>query len=103
VVPDPDVEDAVIRLEIHRRSGTDTRIVTPRELSGIATGCCPGCEAEPFHVRGGGLRPHDDRTWIANGYCADCGDPVGYIYATADTLFGIEEDERVLRGRPRVY
>jgi len=89
-----------MHLQIQRQSGIDKRAVSP---DGTVEGKCPGCDAEPFYVKTHPPQGHDDRTWKAGAYCCDCGDPVGWIYWAADTIFGTEEDERVLRGRPRVY
>lgn len=89
-------------LEIQTTSGIDKRDVKPGGEVGAAQGKCPGCAAEPFLVRGGNMRIHDDETWVANGRCVNCNDPVGYIYARVETVFGLEEDEAV-RQRARVY
>lgn len=92
-------------LEIQRQSGIDRRKIRPDGAVGIADGECPGCGASPFLVRGGNLRrdvgSHD--RYQADGHSVCCGDPVGYLYAEVDTIFGAEEDERVLHGRARVY
>lgn len=93
-----------ITLEIQRQDGIERRNV--RSLGGTAEadGACPGCNAVPFIIVGGGMQNIDDRTVRANGRCQSCGDPVGYIFADLPTLFGVEEDEAVLvRGRARVY
>lgn len=92
-------------LYIQRESGIDKRAITSTSGSpvGTAAGKCPGCGAEPFLVQGGNLRRKDDRTLMADGRCVACRDPVGYIYAKPDTLFGLEEDARMLNGRCRVY
>ena len=77
----------------------------PRDKFGIAEGECPGCKAKPFRVQGGNLRILNDRTYKADGRCVDCNDPVGYLYAKAATIFGLDEDDLLLnRGqRGRVY
>jgi hypothetical protein len=93
-----------ITLEIQRRDGIEQRNV--RSLGGTAEadGACPGCNAVPFLVVGGGMQNIDDRTVRANGRCQSCGDAVGYIYAERATIFGAEEDRAVLEfGRARVY
>ena len=41
--------------------------------------------------------------YIAKGFCGGCRARRGMIYAKVDTLFGLEEDERVLSGPWRVY
>jgi hypothetical protein len=94
-------------LEINYRSGVELRDVRPLSYNsaiGIADGACPGCKSEPFEVQGSNLRFHDNQTYVANGRCRQCGDAVGYLFAEADTLFGLEEDRNVLiMGRARVY
>lgn len=91
-------------LEIQRETGIDRRSMHPQGNVGRAEGICPGCGRCPFMVRGGNIRRLDDRTLKSDGHCVECGDPVGYIYARPDTLFGLEEDAAVLEhGRGRVY
>lgn len=69
-----------------------------------ASCACPSC-GDPLAVVGDGRRRSDcDRYYFASGYCTGCGEQVGEIRAYPSTLFGIEEDERVLvRGCARVY
>lgn len=50
-----------------------------------------------------GTRDSSDRHMEEDAGCCECGAKVGRIRVDFDTLFGIEEDERVLRGRCRVY
>ena len=66
---------------------------------------CPGCSprAEEIRVRGTGISRRTHDACIAAAVCASCGGKMGEIVARVDTIFGLEEDERVLRGRPRVY
>ena len=91
-------------LEIQRTAGIDRREVKGGESFGVAQGKCPACGAEPFQVQGNGThRMPDDRTLRAGGRCRNCSEAVGYIYARPNTIFGLEEDERVLHGRCRVY
>jgi hypothetical protein len=67
-------------------------------------GSCPKCGAADFKVGGSGRRPSkDDRAWEADGYCLACRAHVGTIRVETSTLFGVREDEAVLRGRCRVY
>jgi len=69
----------------------------------VAACRCPSCE-RPLFVRGDGRRvSRCDRYYVARGYCTECDALVGEIRAYPATLFGIEEDERVLNGRTRVY
>jgi hypothetical protein len=94
-------------LEIQRASGeTDKRSVSSEVGSLVATadGACPGCSAMPFLVKASGSHIHDRDTLRFGGVCAGCGDNVGWIYLTLDTIFGSEEDRAVLEfGRARVY
>lgn len=92
-------------LEINRTNGFERRQVRSEHGSVVGTvdGACPGCERTPFLVKGHGAQRHGERTLRAGVRCVDCGDPVGYVYARIGTIFGLEEDERVLNGRARVY
>ena len=70
----------------------------------IVEGECPHCHAAPFKaagVRGSMVRGHD--TYTSHAGCVGCKVVTGRLVVTVDTLFGIEEDERVLNGRCRVY
>ena len=65
---------------------------------------CPVCMQEgPIRVVGDGIadRTHDE--YRAHARHRGCGKHVGRLIAHVSTIFGIEEDERVLNGRPRVY
>lgn len=67
---------------------------------------CPhGCEGSlPLRVRGtAGSMRHDHDTRYADAIALCCGNRVGWIEAKVSTVFGIEEDERVLAGPWRVY
>ena len=65
---------------------------------------CPHCKAAaPMAVRGGGIRETTHDTYIADARCVQCGEPMGTLRAKVDTIFGIEEDERVLNSGCRVY
>ena len=91
-------------LEINRANGSiEKRNVDPQGHVGVAIGACPGCNVEAFVIVGGNRRIENRDTYKADGRCKQCGDAVGHIYAKVDTFFGIEEDERVLHGRARVY
>jgi len=82
----------------------DRAIVAPDNVTSAAEceGDCPAC-FKPLRVVGKGRRVVNDRYYAADGHCAACLSHVGEIQAHPDTLFGIEEDERVLNGRARVY
>lgn len=69
----------------------------------VAEGKCPHCGAETFKVQGTGKRPsQDDRAYEADARCAACDLYVGVLRAEVSTLFGVREDEAVMR-RCRVY
>ncbi len=42
-------------------------------------------------------------TYESDGGCICCATVLGKLVVTVSTIFGIEEDERVLSGRCRVY
>ena len=44
---------------------------------------------------------HDE--YVGAARCVDCKAPAGTLRVKVSTIFGIEEDERVLNGRCRVY
>jgi hypothetical protein len=87
-------------LVIQRDTGEDRRSV---DEDGIADGACPGCGTDPFAVQTHPPEPYDSHTVRGGGCCVRCGDAVGWVYADAPTIFGAEEDDAVLHGRPRVY
>jgi hypothetical protein len=77
-----------------------------------ATGACPVCGAvappggDSFPVAGTGKSIDPDNrhdTYRADAVCLLCDAHVGVIRAKVDTLFGIEEDEAVMRLGVRIY
>lgn len=64
---------------------------------------CPHCGEQPLRAAGRGIRETTHDTYVADAACQACGGAVGTLRAQVDTIFGIEEDERVLHGRARVY
>jgi hypothetical protein len=67
-------------------------------------GQCPACNSEEFRVIGDVTRQkigHDTVKAPALALC--CGAEVGEVHVELSTIFGLEEDERVLHGRARVY
>jgi len=66
---------------------------------------CPECKAEaPIDIRGRGIKSHDHDTYYADAEHVGCGGSLGTLHAKVDTIFGIEEDEAMLKhGRARVY
>lgn len=87
------------------RDGKEVPIVgEPAPDHAVFEGSCSSCGASPFKVAGTGMRPSlDDRAYEADGRCLLCGARVGTIRAEMSTIFGVREDNAVLRGRPRVY
>lgn len=69
----------------------------------VGGGTCAACGAAPLKARGRGDVTHTHDTYSCSGMCLCCGADVGTIKYKVDTIFGIEEDERVLKGRCRVY
>lgn len=69
----------------------------------VVEGACPLCGATPFKVQGTGRRIQSHDTYAADTVTMCCEKPGGELRVTVNTLFGIREDEEVLRGRCRVY
>jgi hypothetical protein len=73
----------------------------------VHTGVCANadCDAgKPLLVAGvRGTEKRDHDTVESEAGCVRCGKTIGRLVVKFDTTFGLEEDERVLRGRPRVY
>lgn len=72
----------------------------------VESDTCTECKESPLAVRGLGMTidpnaSHD--TYRADAVCYSCGAPAGVLRVKMSTIFGIEEDERVLNGRCRVY
>ena len=68
---------------------------------------CPHCGADGtgMHIQGvPGTMQRTHYGYVADARCIACGAIVGRLVVTMDTLFGTEEDERVLHyNRCRVY
>jgi hypothetical protein len=65
---------------------------------------CPSCGANPYLIFGGNKHiSKDDLAYESDGYCTSCQAYVGTIRLEVETLFGLREDEAVLKGRCRVY
>jgi hypothetical protein len=62
---------------------------------------CPTCKRSGVAGRNQRIESHD--TYASDAGCADCKVVVGVLRVQLSTLFGLEEDERVLNGRCRVY
>lgn len=69
----------------------------------VAPRACTQCGAMPLRVAGRGKRVGGHDYYEAAAHCAACGECLGVIRAYVNTIFGLEEDERVLHGMARVY
>ena len=69
-----------------------------------ASGKCPSCGASPLKLHATQQEVYSFDTYRGIARCACCNAKVGgHLEVRIDTLFGIEEDERVIHGRCRVY
>lgn len=68
----------------------------------VTIAACPACGAGHPAIRGTGRTHHDHDTYYARARAACCGAELR-METAVDTIFGIDEDERVLLGRCRVY
>jgi hypothetical protein len=65
---------------------------------------CPACPAlAPIWVEGQGIDERGRDEYRAKARHVGCGKRIGKLVVVVGTIFGIEEDERVLRGPARVY
>jgi hypothetical protein len=65
---------------------------------------CPNSKCRGYSVRGNGKnRVQSQYDEEEDAVCAACFTPRGRIHVKLDTLFGRDEDNRVLNGRCRVY
>lgn len=71
----------------------------------LAAGLQCGCSRDlTLQLAGGVTTEHDGgRTVTAPAYCTRCHGHVGKLVVKLGTLFGPDEDRRVLQGRCRVY
>jgi hypothetical protein len=93
-----------MKITITLHDGEVRRLVPlPSGERAAAEGPCPLCGAEELAVAGTGTYREGHDTYAARGITLCCGEPCGTIRAQVDTIFGIEEDDRVLHGRCRVY
>lgn len=65
---------------------------------------CPHCKASPIRARSNEHIVVHDREVHGSAYCMNCEETVGKLVVKMNTLFGLEEDRRVMiHGRCRVY
>ena len=63
---------------------------------------CPHC-SEELVIQGTGKHIASYDTYAAMAICVKCEKPVGEIQAKVNTLFGLEEDERVFSMGVKIY
>ncbi len=65
---------------------------------------CPACaKAAPVRISGTGIEHTSRDTYFAGAVALCCKKWIGTIETKVDTMFGIEEDERVTNGPWKVY
>lgn len=95
-----------MKIKFHPNDGPARKAKLPHADADhcVVDGACPHCGATPFKAAGAKgtmVKGHD--TYTSDGGCVGCKVVTGKLVVTVNTLFGIEEDERVLLGRCRVY
>ena len=77
---------------------------TPHETHAEIEGSCQHCGVAPLRVQGTGRRiAQDDRAYEADGIAMCCSKFVGVIRVEVSTLFGLREDEAVMRHGVKIY
>jgi len=64
---------------------------------------CPNCKDRPVILTGGGKHIAGYDTYEAPAICCKCEKVVGTFYAKVSTIFGLEEDEAVMRMGAKIY
>ncbi len=95
-----------MQIYLRREGREDIPLVEPYDgapyVENSRLHACEGCEECMVYCRT--CETVDDRRKIGTALCYLCDELVGGVLVVEiDTLFGIEEDRRVLMGRPRVY
>jgi hypothetical protein len=104
-LPHPSTRKIAMKIRLHISDQPARACRTPFEDADhvLVEGACPECGAEPFKARGLGRRVAAHDTYAAHAVGLCCRKPVGELRTTVSTLFGIDEDERVLNGPWRIY
>jgi hypothetical protein len=90
------LSDGSKRAATHPFTGAEYVIVNNSE--------CPNQECRGYSVRGNGKnRVETQYDEEEDAICAACKHPRGRLHVKLDTLFGRDEDARILNGRARVY
>ena len=72
------------------------------EVKGVAS--CPYCATKPFLAGGSGMSATPcGRGWVAHAGCVSCRAHVGTLTVWTNTLFGVEEDQRVSRMGVKIF
>ena len=87
------LEAKTIKLKLPHQGATSVEV--PGEV-------CPHCKAD-LVVAGAKRRIGGHDFYSAEAGCVACDTYVGELRLKVSTIFGLEEDERVLSGRCRVY
>lgn len=74
----------------------------PSLTAAIDNVICPHCQ-EPLEVQGTGKRISGYDTYTADAVCVKCQRLVGELVAKVNTLFGLEEDNRVFSMGVKIY
>ena len=79
------------------------RIASPSATFATVETACPHCEHDPLRASGHGVCVDGHAAYTADAFCFDCGKRVGTLRVQVSTIFGIEEEERVMSGPWKVY
>lgn len=91
-----------MRVRVELAAGTHTLPLPTPGSAAVDVGVpCPHC-AKPLRATGRNRRREHDR-YTADAACVECNALVGRLVVKVPTLFGLDEDDAVLNGRPRVY
>jgi len=85
--------------------GDRTRLKMPKDGATailVPKQSCPHCKKE-LTVTGGGKHIKNQDTYAAPAICVACNMYVGELELQVSTLFGLEEDERVLSMGVKIY
>ena len=81
------------------------KVVTPYEgaaYANVPDVDCPHCK-KPLQVQGTGKHIDSYDTYAATAICTACEKAVGKLEVKVNTLFGLEEDERVFSMGVKIY
>lgn len=93
-----------MRITLITPEGIEMEAVRPYEDAGfVRIAACPTCEAPGASIRADKSSWRDEETLEGEAYCLECQKLCGTLRVTIGTIFGLEEDRRVLHGRCRVY